>query len=860
MAHANEVLSALKNSQYWCKKTRESGSAINGIICPACGQPEAFCYAERPFSIFCHRNSDCGVTTKTLSLFPDIFANIDKKYKPTKEDPLKPAKKFLELRGIPEFYLKGVEYKYQENIRSCGSGGVMFFVGKGGDGGKVYNGRIFSPPHGEDKSHNQGKTKGMVWHHPKVNYDKDQVVYVVEAIIDALSLIAMGFNAVAILASGADPKGSNLSRFGKPVFAFDNDVAGQKGLKRWAKAYPSSDAIMLPKGQDYNDFIQAYPSLKDAKNKFKWLLPQLKTRGDLAKAETPEKYVEIFYSANNFVPGLFAFDKKYYWSYTKKLKDSVELVSYSVSNFILEVEHFRLDTQNREKPKNQFYIKIIPRKGRPINCAMEAAELATPSGLTSIFLKRARVVWKGDKYSTNALIQLITESGAPVIRQLQTVGYDEKSNYYVFPDFAISPMGQEKYPNKQGFFQVDKARCLRPAQYRTLKPAKTKPEPKDLWRAVYNTWGDHGATAIAWTWAAWWTTQIKEDMGFFPFLSLWGDPATGKSRLARILNAMQCIDEEGLPLNKVNTSKGETRKMAQFSNLVKALLESTNDGKRRFSMDTILPLYNINPLQTIAMRTMDNQTQEMPFLATLLFVQNENIFRTRPQKERAITLRFRREYQSDQSLLAFQALDNISNRGFATMFPSVMTSCRTYIDKNWRVAVSDAATSLKSSIRDTRLRENYAIVLAWHEMVCGLLGIEHDLKPHIKMIGSKKQKECELRLETPADHFFNILFDLDDPESEFDVAPPYKIKEDRTKVYISLKNAEKKISESGYSWKTSLIDLQKSLREHPAFIKNNVNQRLAPGLNGCKTWVFDYPKIGLEDVDIMDINSDGVKL
>jgi len=315
-----------------------------------------------------------------------------------------------------------------------------------------------------------------------------------------------------------------------------------------------------------------------------------------------------------------------------------------------------------------------------------------------------------------------------------------------------------------------------------------------------------------------------------------------------------------LPLNKVNTSKGETRKMAQFSNLFKALLESTTDGKRRFSMDTILPLYNINPLQTIAMRTMDNQTSEMPFLATLMFVQNTNIFRTRPQKERAITLRFQKEHQSDLSLLAFQALESISTREFATVFPKVMTTCRTYIDQNWRGAVQDAATSLLKSIRDTRLRENYAIVLAWHDMVCGLLGIEHDLKPHIQMIGAKKQRECELRLETPADHFFNILFDLDDPESDGDIYPPYKITDNNAKVYISLKNAEKKIQDSGQPWKTNLTDLQKSLREHPAFLKNNVNQRLAPGLNTCKVWVFDYPKIGVEDVDLMDIKSFGVKL
>ncbi len=848
MAQKHEILSALENSQYWGEKTKRTGDAINGLICPECGHAEAFCFVDRPFSIFCHRNNSCGATTKTLSLFPDIFANIEKKYKPTSSNPLRPAEKFLELRGLPDkthLAMRKLKYKYVENIRNCGSGGIMFYVGKDPDGNPVWNGRIFNPPKGEGKTHNQGKTKGLVWSNPSFTYDKKEPVYVVEAIIDAISICAMGEQAVAVLASGADPKSINLLQYGKPIFAFDNDKAGCKGLKRWSKAFPDSEAIMLPPKQDYNDFIQNYSSLKEATAKFLWLQSRFKTTANLARAESPEKYVEIFYAANKRVPGLFAFDKKYYWSFAKMVKGESELISYSVSNFILEVEHFRLDIQNKEKPKNQFYIKIIPKRGRPVRCAIEAQELATPSGLTSIFLKRARVVWKGDRFSTNAMIQLITESGAPIIRQLQTVGYDEKSNYYVFPDFAISPTGQKQLPNKNGFFQVDKARCLRPAQYRTLKPAKTKYSPKDIWQMVFDAWGSHGAVAMAWTWAAWWTTQIKEDMGFFPFLSLWGDPATGKSKLARVLNAFQCIDEEGLPLNKVNTSKGETRKMAQFSNLVKALLESTNDGKRRFSMDTILPLYNINPLQTIAMRTMDNQTSEMPFLATLLFVQNENIFITRPQKERAITLKFKKDCQSEASLAAFQTLSAVPPREIASMFPELMQKCRVDIDQKWREAVSDASRSLERAISDTRLRENFAIVLAWHRMVSEKLGINYDLAPHIKKLGAKKQRECELRLETPADHFFNILFDLDDVDEEgAEPTQPY-MKESKKKgqIWISLKDAEKKIADSKFTFKINLADLQKSLREHPAFIRNNVTQRLATHLKPRKVWVFDKEKL-----------------
>ncbi len=53
MNNLNEkILSRLKNSEYW---TRESGTAIQGLTCPACGAPRAgWCYTSSPMSIKCN--------------------------------------------------------------------------------------------------------------------------------------------------------------------------------------------------------------------------------------------------------------------------------------------------------------------------------------------------------------------------------------------------------------------------------------------------------------------------------------------------------------------------------------------------------------------------------------------------------------------------------------------------------------------------------------------------------------------------------------------------------------------------------------------------------------------------------------
>jgi len=95
----------------------------------------------------------------------------------------------------------------------------------------------------------------MFWKHPGIQYDPDEPTYVTEGIIDALSLIEMGFQAIAVLTSGQDPAKINLGELsGNLVIAFDSDSAGAGGLKKWNAAFPESDAI-TPLIGDWNDIL-----------------------------------------------------------------------------------------------------------------------------------------------------------------------------------------------------------------------------------------------------------------------------------------------------------------------------------------------------------------------------------------------------------------------------------------------------------------------------------------------------------------------------------------------------------------------------------------------------------------------------
>jgi hypothetical protein len=743
------IKARLQQSEYWTPKTKEKGKTISRLICPECGDTESWAYSGEPWAIICNRKNECGVSTKTLKLFPEIIQNIEKENPPCKEDPNRPATAYLHSRGLVES-LNGLSYEYWKSIRGTTRGGVMFRVANG-----VYNGRIFNPPHGEGKTHNKGSTSGVFWKHTGRTYDPSKPVYITEGILDALSLWEMGFQTIAVLSAGQDPAKLDLLEFnGNLIPAFDPDEAGAAALRKWNKLYPNARAIMPVKG-DWNDLLLSRSKDK-VREYFEKQIPEFEYRARLALAESAQDYASIYYqhSGSRYAAGLFVFDKCYYYSFVKNEGD--EPKTCKVSNFTLEVDHYQLDNSNQEEPVNRYYLKIKPTKGgRPVRCTVSANEIASPGGFTQMFLTRARVLWQGDKFPSLALTEMIVESGAPVVRQLQVTGYDKESGCYIFRDFAINQKGEMILPNGKGFFEISRSEQVRPAQYPTINPIK-EIEPKEVYNLIYRTWGNQGITEIAWMVAGWFVHRIKAKIGFFPFMSSWGDTQVGKSMLARFLNALQCHDEEGLPMKKVNTSKGEIRKLAQRAALFKALLESNNEDNIRFDMDNLLPMYNENPLQVRALTTNDIQTKEIPFQASLLFVQNREPFKSKAQKERVISVHFKEDALTPETREAFNELIRVPISEMAYFFPYIMKH-RESFESKWFDAFQQARDDIKTTIGDARITDNHALILAFHRLLCDVLQVNYDLKPYIEQIGKAKQKECRNRVENVADVFFDVI-------------------------------------------------------------------------------------------------------
>jgi hypothetical protein len=835
---ASEITNRLKTSQYWSRKTKQRGKYIQELICPECGRPEAWCYASRPFSINCNRQNNCCTQTPTLQLFPDIIQNVETEYPATKEDPNAPARQYLISRGLAAS-IDSLNFEYWKQTRDGCSGAVMFPISTE-NGNRVLNGRIFAPPKGQGKTHNVGKVAGKIWKHPAIKYDPERETFVTEGIIDALSLIEMGLQAIAVLSAGQDPSNIDLSEFNKLVFAFDNDTAGHRALKRWKRKHPAAGAIMPTTG-DWNDLLISGQEFKKHRKQFEF-------NASLAQAETAQEYAVIYFDHYDHAPGLFEFEGCLYFSFLKVTQKTQEVITTRASNFTLRVDHFILDTTNADEPSNKFYLKIKPQKGRTASFAAAAFNLRSAVCMREFFLQRGRVLFEGNEAAALALARKIVNSRAPVVRQLQTVGFDPVSGCYVFQGFMINHKGEFIKPNERGFFAFKPMMLLKAASHPTINPVKGI-APEALYQLICKAWPHKAAAALAWLIASWFVNQIKAKLNFFPFLSLYGDTQTGKTVLTRLLNACQCLDEEGLPMRKVNTSKGEIRKLAQRSGLFKALLESNQGDNVRFDMGNILTLYNSNILQTRALRTNDIQTQDINFLASLLFVQNKEPFNVKAQKERVISLQFKKDQITDQTTEAFSELIQIPAAELAWFFVHTMQQ-RCMIEAEWPKYYQDAKKDL-AAIADARLIENHALVLAFHRLLIKVLNIEYDLQPYALKIGQNKFIDCNRIAEDLAQYFFEVVLSLDDELKENALA--IDIQDDQ--IFVNLPGAIRAMQKAGFPINFQVKQLQAELKDHPAFIKSNISHRFGfPYYDResdnhfteekiSKAWVFDASKL-----------------
>jgi len=550
----------------------------------------------------------------------------------------------------------------------------------------------------------------------------------------------------------------------------------------------------------------------------------------LEKAKTAQEYAEIVYSYRGSLSGLLEIDGCLYWpTFTsKKRAPTVK----TVARFTLKVKYFNRSEKDPKDVIDSYCVEITPKsKRKSFTATMTHNDLATPNGMQLFALKK-RVVWAGNREATLALAERITEADAPTVREVDIYGYDKKSGSYVFPAFGINKDGEYIKAEGSGFIYTDKAKkeAVKACHSPSLIEPQTGINVNSIYKFIAEAWPENGEIAFTWTVASWFVNQIKDKIKQFPILSLYGEPSSGKSFLTKTLKALQCENSEGLPMRKSNTAKGELRKLTQRSGLFEALIEWPENGQARFELENILTMYNIAPLHIMALKSNDNRTVELPFLGALMFVQNRDIFQNEQQKERVIALKFSKTHFTPATTEAFNKIFAIPDRELADAFVQIMTKRKNF-ENNWLNEYQKAVKELKEGgIKNSRIAENYGLILAFHRLLDAIVCHKNNLKPCVFKLAEERENACLRRSQTVADAFLDCLSTLDINET----VNFCKVKDDQ--ICFHLVDALNYLKNHGRDIRTNLSELQRTLEEHPNFIKNNCTVRY--GRQTQKSWIF----------------------
>jgi 5S rRNA maturation endonuclease (ribonuclease M5) len=739
----NQISNRLRSDN---PKFKISGAYINGLKCPACGKVDGFAHADNPMAILCHRNNECGINTPVKDIYPDLWCDLTKDYPPTPSNPTATARAYLESRGLNpdliefkqgKIYDRDTKKEYQSLVIE--QDGVKFerlidYSGKDKNRLSKYSGKVYQNKFAlmnDDEWHVYAEgldvpswLKGI---DGKVKlFAQQKAVFIVEGIIDALSLESIGIAAIATYSSDSIPKEwyeQNADK--KFILAFDNDAAGINATKKTiefltelgGRVVINRGIALPPRGKDWNDLLVSNIFSDDSHentrlfDKFEWY-------GLLTTAKSAQDYYETYrggYGSDNFFQSttlIFEFNNWIYKGWTViKRKDGEDVTEHKVkmiADCSIKLLHSVIDDTQDDKQLMEHYVEIKSNQGKG-RIRLDASELTRLDSF-KIALANHRQLFCGDGNDLTALASYLFKPNPPKIRALNTIGYDKKSNGFYFPKFMYDVDGRRIDANVDKYFTVANIKPFMDCAD-TVTSRIDDIDLKQFIQNLHGAYGNKGLMALGFYVSGLFSDLIFDHYGFFPFLSLYGDPHAGKSFVSKLLNRCLFVDSEGQTMSKANTAKGELRKISQKSSLVCALLEGRKDAAR-FDYDSILPLYNRHSLYDRATTSQDNRVHSLMLKAPISFVWNHECFTLKPAKERVISLHFADADLNESTGAAWTQLNNYSPEQLAGVGHYLLKNRKLFENKLIKSCQKSADILKTNGINVTRIAENHAIALA----------------------------------------------------------------------------------------------------------------------------------------------------
>ena len=373
---------------------------------------------------------------------------------------------------------------------------------------------------------------------------------------------------------------------------------------------------------------------------------------------------------------------------TKEIVRGKEMV-ITLSNFTMKSTFHLLNGTNntlriiclqRNKKNQKYIVEVYSNEMKP-----ESFET---------ILKSKQCTFLGTAYQLKRIFaKMMDEETEAVI--LQYLGWNQEYQIYVFADSIFTSQNQLLKINQLGTIEIEsdieseKINYYLPSfgfanknneDFKTERLYKFRPGNADFktWSSLfYRSFGPNGVIGMLYTIMSVYRDVIFAQVGFFPFLFLFGNAGTGKTSYTGKLLSLFGTDTIGTPLNN-SSIVGLSRLVSQRSNSLFYYKEYTNETDTA-AEDFILTTYD-GAGRTTGLKSNDNKTKTTPVRSAIIFDGNNLPSQKSAILSRMILLNFESDKFTSEASIAFKQLTSYTEHGLGNVLIEILKLRPTFED------------------------------------------------------------------------------------------------------------------------------------------------------------------------------------
>lgn len=560
-------------------------------------------------------------------------------------EPKAAAKMYIdEVRrlNIPQDWYEQETYGYGNNHSAT----IRFQIDNG-----VYWERIIDAHKFDRKANFKGSYKGLSWQAPGQTVNKGESVYITEGIFDAIALsTALGVKTISAMSTSNFPVKTIEKYKNKNItwcLALDHGYAGKQALIKWTKLlsemkqqfqtyYPGND-------KDWNDlykqgvlnsqlmrssYFRGQKIIsKTVQERFAWHIVQARVEQRwLAKSEVMT-FNNCYYKCG--------IDEKSIGSESEDLHTAVSAGDYleaiSLLSAFIKVARIStataslLYTQIDKVDNTHSYYFSVGVRGVKSKTKIEFSSMMIGDGnaFNQAMLKKVgQATFSGDSKDMKQIQDNWFAKRKPTVDTIRHMGYSAAHKAYVFTNFGYQN-GKHYKTNKHDYINIGNT-SVKTAFAGWDVPNKSTLEVKWLDDFLL-AGGNNALTGLAFWLMSLFAQQIRGVHGTIPFWEYTGVGGSGKSTIIEFLWKLLGRDSyEGEDPEKLRPA-ALARTFMQASNIPVVLLEGDRDEsnhRKKFSMDHIKTLFRGQSPYGRAIFNNGIETDNEPFLGTLVVSQN----------------------------------------------------------------------------------------------------------------------------------------------------------------------------------------------------------------------------------------------